>query len=211
VPKARRSRRSTDRIIVPLEKDTVGVARWLLTGLWICLRSLFGTLFGWALVVATLLGLIALAPNVSLQPPSEGADPLEPFHAPFVISNQSTIPIYSVSATCALPGIGANEIPPEAPSAEHPVIVKAFMKVPVFSAPRLTQDSKTFQCDNFRSITMNGRPIPVRSCKVTIQVKMRILHIIPWSLQSEFVGELGKDNLIHWKFAPMQEETTKGS
>lgn len=207
MPKSRRSHQTKYRVPAPREKDVASVLRRLLRGFWIFLHWLFGTLFGWAIVVATLLGFLALMPNVTLQPPSEGVDPLKPFHAPFVITNASSIPVYSVTVYCKEPGVGIHQqVQQEGSLPEHPIVFDVKGKLSVFSTDRLAADSETFQCDNFSNLTVNGRPVPANRCDVMIQVKMRILHVIPWSIQSDFVGELGDDSLIHWKFKPVQEK-----
>jgi hypothetical protein len=206
VPKRGRPRQTTRRILVPQETDAAGVAGRFLKGIWKIATWLFGTLFGWALVIATLFGLIVLMPNVAVFPPSEGVDPMKPFHVSFVVTNQASLPIYSVVAACGEADIGANMIPPYKASPEHPLTWGGLFKKSSFSAEKLAaQESHTFQCEEFWDFHFNGRPIPATSCSITINLTMRILHIIPWSTHSDFVGELGDDKLIHWQFKPMQE------
>jgi hypothetical protein len=182
----------------------VDLVRQLQRVSWIIVKWTFSTLLGWAIVVLTVFGgWVTIAPNVVVLPPSEGADPMKPFHALFTITNQASLPIYSVKATCGEADIGGGD---SVPPAGQPAKLGAFMKRSEFSAEKLTpQESHTFRCDTFWGFNFNGQPIPATSCSITINVTMRIFHIFPWSTHSEFVGQLGDDKKIHWQFKPMQE------
>ncbi|MGB8683112.1 MAG: hypothetical protein WCD12_09525 [Candidatus Binatus sp.] len=159
------------------------------------------------MVLTVLGGWVAIAPNVVVLPPNEAADPMEPFHVSFVITNLAPLPIYSVVAKCGGASIDASgKNPPYKPSPKHPHMWGVREKQSAFSAEKLSsQESHTFQCGELWAFAFNGQPVPATSCNITINLRMRIFHIIPWSTHSDFVGELGDDKKIHWQFKPMQE------
>jgi hypothetical protein len=191
-------------------KAVPGLVRQLPRAIWIFLKWLFGSLLGWMVLLATLLGFLALVPNVAVQAPNEAVDPINPFHASFSITNNSNISIFAVGASCTDPGIEGRLPGSEAPTPQHPLTLDTSSKLSDFYTNKMSsQQSATFACESFTGLTFNGVRIPVDSCSVTIKISTKILYLIPWHTYFKFIGEIREDGKIHWH-APALLEDRKG-
>jgi hypothetical protein len=209
VPKPRPERRTALRKSLRLSQVAKGafdLAGRVFQTTWIAAKWLFGTLFGLLIVVATLFGLIVVKPNVVVLPPTESTDFQRPFFAAFVITNQSPLPIFSVTAECTHVGVRGHAALPQAASTKNPYVFNAKARLLAFSIDEMSsQESQTFECDEFKDFTVNNQSLPVSLCILHMVVKMRAFRIFPWTSEFDFVGKAGDDKRIHWNYAPMPE------
>jgi hypothetical protein len=151
--------------------------------------------------ISTLLGYVVLAPRLSVDPPSAGTDPSNPFNELFTLTNKGNFSLYEVNATCAepflgfAPASGAKTFDPK-----QPFSLKSEMIVPVFSVSKLEpEDPRSFSCNNFSSIRSNGVPIKIVSCAVIVQIDFKVLRFIPWWPTSvPLEAFLREDGKLHW-------------
>ena len=166
-----------------------------------------GKLVGAILAFATLLGYVALLPRLSVQPPSPGTDPYNPFSAPFTLTNTGNFSLYAVTATCGAPfGIAGNPASGASSFEEgKPLSVGVDMEVAEFFAPELETDMpRTFVCRNMSSIKTIGQPMVINSCWVTIKADFKLMGFIPWPTKKfGFEARRGEDNKMHWSVMPM--------
>jgi len=173
------------------------------------IRAFPKKLMALALGIATLLGYVVLAPRLSVEPPSAGTDPSNPFNEPFTLNNDGYFSLYDVKATCAEPGISGIPAPgvPFNPSPKHPFALGAMIVVHVFSTPKLEpEDPRSFLCNSFTSVGSMGVPFVIRHSWVKISVEFKLFRFVPWWSKSfPFRAEL-KDGQLHWSHHPWLPE-----
>lgn len=204
LPKQRRQHRQAKRSRSAYVKD-------VFYRIPLIVRIFCGFLLALATACSSMVGVydLLLTPDIVLSPPVLGADYRQPYDQPFVISNNSSLPVYDVSATCDGPsgisGVPASGEPSLDPSQSFSI--GGWFKIGNnFNAAKLKRhEHREFTCGSWILTEQTGQPIIMNRASITVVVKFRTIPFIPWTITNStyFNGELGNDWKFHWKESPL--------
>jgi hypothetical protein len=134
--------------------------------------------------------IATIKPRILIEPPSKSVQPQNPYHAPFVLSNDGFFSVYKLSVDCQPAVVAATGLVPASPAT--PWNVEAFVRHDVLTLDSLSAtEHRPFVCDAFKQI----KPINVKIDGVELQVTVTVspLPFINWPCSKSVLFEADGD------------------